>query len=138
MASQNAKPQTNKPEVDREAVITAAIKSKDVEVVTENNTVKVSLEGQDKPVEEMYRRLKAVTLKGALALSGQDEAELLGHVNYSFDLGARASVRQSVLNRYEDPEKALGRAIKGLMALGLDEASARTQAQAIRAKQAKA
>lgn len=125
-----------KPEVDREALIAAGIKSKDIEVVAENNTVKVTVEGQDKPVEESYRRLRAATLKGAMLLSGNDEEEHLAHVNYSYDLGARASVRQSVLARFEDPEKALGRVVKSLMGLGLDEQAARAQALAIRKAQA--
>jgi len=97
--------------------------------------VKVEVKGQDKPATRSYVRLTAVTIEGALALVGgrmNRVAEgdnkgngVLDYFNYGFDLGVRSNERNALLRSLEGPEKGIERAVKGLMAAGIAEATAR-------------
>ena len=135
--------------------IKAALEAGDI--VTETATVKVN------KVDVPYTKYVALTVAGALAFcSGRMEPEyekddkgepkvdpetgkrvekrgslsVLGEFNYGADLGVRATVRQRYLATQEGPEKAIEKAVKALTALGMDEATARSVAEAQAAKMA--
>jgi len=79
-----------------------------------------------------YVRLEAETPQAALFLmdnrmkATDDGAGVLTRFNYGYDLTARGEVRNPLLQKLEGPEKAIERAIKGLMGIpGMTEAKAR-------------
>lgn len=97
--------------------------------------VKVEQKGKDEPARRGYVRLTALTIEGALALvggrmtkvtEGDDKGNgVLDYFNYGFDLGVRSTERNKLLASLEGPEKAIERGVKGLVAAGIPEATAR-------------
>jgi hypothetical protein len=98
-------------------------------------TASAKIEDAGKKVEKSaitsYVRITTQTPKAALFLM---EDRMLGDANgpgvltrfdYAYDLDARGSVRNPLLQKLEGPEKAIERAVKGLMGMGMSEEKAR-------------
>jgi hypothetical protein len=104
-------------------------------IVATEDAVKVEVKGKDEPATRSYVRLTAASIEGALALVGGrmnkvtegDEKGngVLDYFNYGFDLGVRSTERNKLLASLEGPEKAIERGVKGLIAAGIPEATAR-------------
>lgn len=104
-------------------------------IVATEDEVKVEQKGKDEPAKRGYVRLTAATIEGALALvggrmnkvtEGDDKGNgVLDYFNYGFDLGVRSTERNKLLASLEGPEKAIERGVKGLVAAGIPEATAR-------------
>lgn len=107
-------------------------------IVATVDKVKVEVKGKPEPATREYIRLTAATIEGALALvggrmvkvsEGDDKGNgVLDYFNYGFDLGVRSNERNKLLATLEGPEAAIKRAVKGLIAAGLPEATAATVA----------
>jgi hypothetical protein len=101
--------------------------------------VSAEQKGKEEKAKREYVRLTALTVEGALALCGgrmdkvgaKDEngkdiaPELRGngvldYFNYGYDLGVRSTERNELLRSLEGPEKGIERAVKGLVAAGID------------------
>lgn len=103
-------------------------------IVATEDAVKVEQKGKDEPATRGYVRLTAATIEGALALcggrmtkvtEGDDKGNgVLDYFNYGFDLGVRSNERNRLLASLEGPEKAIERGVKGLVAAGIDRATA--------------
>lgn len=89
------------------------------------DSVEVKVPGKDEKVSANYERKTAKTLQGALELCGGDEAQVLAHFNYGFDLDARGAARSAVLRANQDPNVVIERTVKAMVAAGFDEAAAR-------------
>lgn len=97
-------------------------------------TAKIEDNGKksEKSAIASYVRLAATTPAAALALmdgrmkANDDGPGVLTRFNYGYDLDARGSQRNPLLQKLEGPEKAIERAVKGLMGIpGMTEARAR-------------
>lgn len=105
-------------------------------IVATLDKVQVEVKGKDEPAKREYVRLTAASIEGALALTGGrmnkvaegDEKGngVLDYFNYGYDLGIRSNERNKLLASLEGPEKAIERGVKGLIAAGIPEATART------------
>jgi hypothetical protein len=103
-------------------------------IVATVDKVKVEVKGKPEPAVREYIRLTAASIEGALALvggrmnkvaEGDDKGNgVLDYFNYGFDLGVRSNERNKLLATLEGPEAAIKRAVKGLVAAGLPEATA--------------
>ncbi len=110
-----------------EGGLTASVGSVTASAKVEDNGKKA-----EKTAITSYVRLEAETPQAALFLmdnrmkATDDGAGVLTRFNYGFDLTARGEVRNPLLQKLEGPEKAIERAIKGLMGIpGMTEAKAR-------------
>lgn len=105
-------------------------------IVATLDKVKVEVKGKPEPATRDYVRLSAATIEGAVALTDgrmtkvtEGDAKgngVLDYFNYGFDLGVRSNERNRLLATLEGPEAAIRRGIKGLVAAGIPEATART------------
>jgi hypothetical protein len=119
------------PEKFRELVLSGGLLAT-VGSVTASAKIEEKGKKTEKSAIGSYVRLEAVTPAAALALmdgrmsATKDGAGVLTRFNYGYDLDARGTIRNPLLQKLEGPEKAIDRAMKGLMGLpGMTEALAR-------------
>jgi len=121
----------NVPEAFRSLVSDGSIVAS-VGYVTASAKIEENGKKAEKQAIDSYVRLNAETPQAALALMGNrmkandDGAGVLTRFNYGYDLSARGDKRNPLLQKLEGPEKAIERAVKGLMGIpGMTEAKAR-------------
>lgn len=124
----------------------AAVTAKDIAASFDEVSISDKASPTGKGAVKSYVRLEALTLKGQSVLchgkttpqtakpaegedTRTDEQKRPGacdYFNYGFDLDVRAPIRQSLMNTLEGPEKAVKKAVAGLLAMGLEGDTLRT------------
>lgn len=101
----------------------------------------VGANANGKTASAPYLRLRAKSVEMAMLLSGgrllkeaaaetddddddENDRGMLDHFNYAFDLFVRGKIRNTLLQGLEGPDKAIERAVKGMLGTGLDRAEA--------------
>ena len=119
------------PEAARPHVLDGSI-SASVDSVTASAKIVDAGKKVERTAITSYIRLEANTPQAALFLmdgrmkATEEGAGVLTRFNYGFDLDRRGTVRNPLLQKLEGPEKAIERAIKGLLGIpGMTEDEAR-------------
>lgn len=137
------------------ALVETAITESHVRAVQDVVKISAKASPDNKDHEKAYTRYEALDARGMAALCGgkiepstgapaegkderTDEQKANGacdYFNYGYDLDQRASVRASLMNELEGPEKAIAKAVKALVdGIGMSEAAAREFVLAKRAE----
>lgn len=101
------------------AAVKSAVDAGDITL--EPDKVKVSAKASPNGKELLadYSRASAKTYRGALAMCGGVEEDVLYFFNYAHDMSVRAPIRQRLIGEAEGPEKAITKAAKALVDAGL-------------------
>lgn len=127
-------------------VLAQAVKDADISAAWDEVSISDKASPTGKGAKKEYVRLEALTAKGMGLLTGgkfapqtpkpaegedkrSDDEKRPGacdYFNYGYDLDRRAPIRQSIMSTLEGPEKAVKKAVAGLVAMGLESAELRT------------
>lgn len=126
-------------------LVDAAVQNGDLLKVTDEVTVSAKASPNSKEAKRAYTKYVALTASGMAALCGgkfdpmtpkpdegedtrtdaQKEAGACDYFNYGYDLEARATTRQALMNELEGPEKQIKKAVINLRGMDYDDESVR-------------
>ena len=117
--------------------VKAAVDSGDIELTDDKVKVSAKASPNGKELLAEYQHATAKSYRGALAMCGGSEEDVLYFFNYAHDMSVRAPIRQRLIGEAEGPEKAITKASKALVDAGIYDTEEEARVAVIAQRKAK-